>query len=85
VDPRDADLVVSTVHKVKGLEWPRVQIDARLVPEQSDGQTADGSKDELRVAYVAVTRAQEVLDATAVEGYHGRRRARSEAVAAPSA
>jgi hypothetical protein len=50
VDPRDADLVVSTVHKVKGLEWPRVQIDAHLVPEQSDGQTADGSKDELRVA-----------------------------------
>jgi superfamily I DNA/RNA helicase len=85
VDPRDADLVVSTVHKVKGLEWPRVQIDARLVPEQSDGQTADGSKDELRVAYVAVTRAKEVLDATAVEGYHGRRRARREAVAAPSA
>jgi superfamily I DNA/RNA helicase len=47
VDPRDADLVVSTVHKVKGLEWPTVSLDAHLVPEQSDGQSADGSKDEL--------------------------------------
>jgi hypothetical protein len=85
VHPSRADLVVSTVHKVKGMEWPTVSLDSHLVPEQSDGKTADGSKGELMVCYVAATRAQEVLDATAVEGYHGRRRARSEAVAAPSA
>jgi hypothetical protein len=56
-----ADYVISTVHRAKGLEWKRVKvaIDFRL-------RSADGSptpdEDELRPLYVAVTRAQHVLD-----------------------
>ena len=50
-----------TVHRAKGLEWKRVKVanDFRL-------RGADGSPmpddDELRLLYVAVTRAQHVLD-----------------------
>ncbi|WP_442794139.1 UvrD-helicase domain-containing protein [Paraburkholderia sp. HD33-4] len=53
--------VISTVHRAKGLEWKRVRVanDFRL-------RGADGSPmpddDELRLLYVAVTRAQHVLD-----------------------
>lgn len=56
-----ADYVISTVHRAKGLEWKRVRVanDFRL-------RGADGSpmpdEDELRLLYVAVTRAQHVLD-----------------------
>ncbi len=56
-----ADYVISTVHRAKGLEWKRVKVmsDFRL-------WGADGSpmphEDELRLLYVAVTRAQHVLD-----------------------
>jgi hypothetical protein len=55
------DYVISTVHRAKGLEWKRVKVanDFRL-------RGADGSPmpddDELRLLYVAVTRAQHVLD-----------------------
>ncbi|EIF32075.1 DNA/RNA helicase, superfamily I [Burkholderia sp. Ch1-1] len=56
-----ADYVISTVHRAKGLEWKRVKvandfrfktIDGRLMLEQ----------DEMRLLYVAVTRARHVLD-----------------------
>ncbi|MGI5178649.1 UvrD-helicase domain-containing protein [Dactylosporangium sp. CA-152071] len=53
------DVVVSTAHKAKGLEWPSVRIGGDFAPP------ADGSKPEraeLMLAYVAVTRAQEQLD-----------------------
>lgn len=56
-----ADYVISTVHRAKGLEWKRVKVadDFRL-------RGADGSplpdEDELRLLYVAVTRAQHLLD-----------------------
>ncbi|MFD1561092.1 UvrD-helicase domain-containing protein [Paraburkholderia silviterrae] len=56
-----ADYVISTVHRAKGLEWKRVKVanDFRL-------RGADGSpmpdEDELRLLYVALTRAQHVLD-----------------------
>ncbi|MBB2926588.1 hypothetical protein FHX59_000997 [Paraburkholderia silvatlantica] len=55
------DYVISTVHRAKGLEWKRVKVanDFRL-------RGADGSpmpdEDEIRLLYVAVTRAQHVLD-----------------------
>ncbi|WP_256095091.1 ATP-binding domain-containing protein [Paraburkholderia nodosa] len=55
-----AHYVISTVHRAKGLEWKRVKVanDFRL-------RGADGSPmpdEKLRLLYVAVTRAQHVLD-----------------------
>jgi hypothetical protein len=57
----DADYVISTVHRAKGLQWKRVKVanDFRF-------KTVDGcltlDEDEMRLLYVAVTRAQHVLD-----------------------
>lgn len=48
-------LTVSTAHKAKGREWPVVQIAADFVD-------VDPDTDELRLRYVAFTRAREHLD-----------------------
>ena len=66
VDEDDADLVVSTAHKSKGREWKAV----RLAPDftiQRDGERRlrEGAS-ELRLLYVAVTRARLLLDVTAI-------------------
>jgi hypothetical protein len=59
--PAEADLVVSTAHKCKGLEWDRVKI-AR------DFAYKEGAEDltpaEWRLLYVACTRARLELDVT---------------------
>lgn len=61
VHEAQADYVISTVPRAKGLEWKRVKVanDFRL-------RGADGSPvpddDEIRLLYVAMTRAQHVLD-----------------------
>jgi hypothetical protein len=76
VSPMKADFVVSTVHKVKGMEWGKVSLDPSLVPDEAaDHQDAEMSRGELMVGYVAATRAKEVLDVAAVQPFH-RRRAR---------
>jgi superfamily I DNA/RNA helicase len=80
VDPRSADFVVSTVHKVKGMEWPKVRLDPTMMPDDaSDQEGGEMSRGELMVGYVGTTRAREVLDATAVEPFHRRRRRVREA------
>lgn len=54
---------VSTAHKSKGLEWPRVRIGTDFQePTDEHGNEADPQPEEVRLAYVAVTRAQEHLD-----------------------
>lgn len=58
----DADLVVSTAHKAKGREWDSVQI----APDFRAPKDGDLSPAELRLAYVASTRAKRELDITAV-------------------
>lgn len=58
VDERDADLVVSTAHKSKGREWTSV----RLGPDFPD----EPNEQEMRLLYVAVTRAREQLDISSV-------------------
>lgn len=56
--PASAELTVSTVHKSKGLEWPRVRLAADFrAPDKLDTP-------ELRLLYVAVTRAKDALDIT---------------------
>jgi len=60
-DVKDADYVISTAHKAKGLEWSRVQLDDDFYYDV----TTSGIKispEELRLLYVACTRAQTNLD-----------------------
>ncbi|WP_216917389.1 UvrD-helicase domain-containing protein, partial [Nocardia noduli] len=59
------DVIVSTAHKAKGLEWDRVRIgdDFRGPTEHPvTGKLILPAPEELRLAYVAVTRARTVLD-----------------------
>lgn len=60
--PREdqADLVISTAHKAKGREWPQV----RLARDFAFDPAADGlpPAEELRLLYMAVTRASHVID-----------------------
>lgn len=57
-----ADLVVSTAHKAKGREWDTVRINSDFFPPR-DG---DLSPSELRLGYVAATRAKLALDLSSV-------------------
>lgn len=58
-----ADVVVSTAHRAKGREWDRV----RLGPDFDLGEGFDFPKPELRLLYVACTRARRTLDVTSCE------------------
>ncbi len=63
-DEKRADVVVSTAHKAKGQEWKTVRI-ADDFPEPKvpeDGKRPPIPPDTAMLAYVAVTRAQQVLD-----------------------
>lgn len=71
VDEEDADLVLSTAHKAKGREWANVQLMDDFLPARptSKGATPIEAKKaddefaaELRLFYVAMTRAREVID-----------------------
>lgn len=68
VSENRAELVVSTAHKAKGREWNRVRIhsDFRAPKPQPETGHVLLPKEEGRLAYVAVTRAREVLDCEAL-------------------
>ena len=53
-----AELVVSTAHKAKGLEWPRVRVagDFWEPTDPKSGRPLPIARDEAMLAYVAVTR-----------------------------
>lgn len=64
-----AQVVVSTVHKAKGREWPSVRIDSDFDIEpaladvhHTDDSTRQQARAELMLAYVALTRCQVQLD-----------------------
>lgn len=61
---QSADMVISTAHKAKGREWEHVMIgtDFREPKRNEDGTPGSVKRDEAHLAYVAVTRAREVLD-----------------------
>jgi superfamily I DNA/RNA helicase len=69
-DEAVCQVTVSTAHKAKGREWPRVHIAADFTPPRDtdqlgpDGSPVPGPVDsaEARLAYVAVTRARHLLD-----------------------
>lgn len=60
VEARDADVTVSTAHKAKGAEWNRVVL-------AGDFPTENPTPPELRLLYVAATRAMVALDRTQVD------------------
>jgi superfamily I DNA/RNA helicase len=56
-----ADYVISTAHKAKGLEWNKVLIEDDYNYKVVKGQAQIGAE-ELRLLYVATTRAKQVLN-----------------------
>ncbi|WP_307783132.1 MULTISPECIES: UvrD-helicase domain-containing protein [unclassified Streptomyces] len=68
VSEQQAELVVSTAHRSKGREWPAVRIHADFRAPKADQKTGLVvlPREEARLAYVAVTRAREQLDDTAL-------------------
>ena len=56
-----ADLIVSTAHKSKGREWDSVQLASDFATPKDGGEL---SPEELRLLYVACTRAKRELDVT---------------------
>ena len=56
-DVRDADVVFSTAHKAKGLEWNRVRLAGDF-----DYDLNDAAPETLRLLYVAITRAKGHID-----------------------
>jgi UvrD-like helicase C-terminal domain/AAA domain len=66
VMPEETDVYVSTAHVAKGLEYDKVMIDAdfeKKGPQVNEsGEVVMPSDEELRLAYVAVTRAKRQLD-----------------------
>ena len=69
VDEQRADVVVSTAHKAKGREWNDVRIAGDFREPRIDPVTRQAKlvKDELMLAYVAVTRARKILDRQGLE------------------
>lgn len=65
-----ADIVISTAHKAKGRQWDTVQIASDFRRDREEGDDRPNpkvdTKPELRLLYVALTRAQRVLDMTAL-------------------
>jgi len=65
----DADVVLSTAHRAKGRQWPRVRLlgDFRLRPEDGEERETGTpwSPEESRITYVAATRGQLEIDVTA--------------------
>jgi len=57
----NSDYVISTVHRAKGLEWRRVKVVNDFLFKHVDGRFELG-EDELRLLYVAFTRARHLLD-----------------------
>lgn len=57
--PEKGATIISTAHRSKGCEWSRIRL--------NDDYTKSESAEELRLLYVAATRAQHVLDLTQCE------------------
>jgi superfamily I DNA/RNA helicase len=64
-----ADMVISTAHKAKGLEFKSVRVegDFRFYTDEETGKV-EMTPEELRLLYVTLTRAREWLDIYAIQG-----------------
>ncbi|MGO6842638.1 MULTISPECIES: UvrD-helicase domain-containing protein [Rhizobium] len=64
VDEEKADLVISTAHKSKGREWKSIRLmDDFLRSSPTDKENSGPDPAEMRLLYVALTRAKESLEA----------------------
>jgi hypothetical protein len=61
-DEAQADYVVSTVHRAKGLEWDRVKVAGDFGFKTEDDGRISMADDEKRLLYVALTRARRLLE-----------------------
>jgi len=65
-DEDDCNFVVSTAHKAKGREWPEVRLMddfVKSLPKKERGQiTSEIDSSELRLLYVAITRAKDTVE-----------------------
>lgn len=62
-DEDRAQVVISTVHKVKGREWDQVRLSSDFAPRKTKkGDNHPDNRETLMLKYVAVTRAKHVLD-----------------------
>jgi hypothetical protein len=68
VDESSADRIISTAHKAKGREWDSVRIgdDFSQTPDEETG-VIELDRSEAMLCYVAVTRAQKELGASALD------------------
>lgn len=59
-DPAEAAVTISTTHKAKGREWESVRLEDDYVQAESDeeGKPREPSAEEMRILYVALTRAK---------------------------
>ena len=60
VSEPQADIIITTVHKAKGLEWPIVKLSNDF--KHCDDETPHITQEETNILYVAATRALSVLD-----------------------
>lgn len=62
-DPERASVTISTTHKAKGREWGRVRLEDDFVLSQEDeeGNQKPIAREEIRILYVAATRAKNQL------------------------
>lgn len=63
------EVTVSTAHKAKGREWNRVKVAGDFTEPSNDdeGEPVMPSREDMMLAYVTVTRAQQVLDPMGLE------------------
>lgn len=70
---RAPDVLISTGHKAKGLQWPRVRIAGDFAePAEADGEPAPIPPEMAMLAYVAVTRAEHHLAPGGLDWIHQR-------------
>ena len=60
VSEPQADIIITTVHKAKGLEWPIVKLWNDF--KHCNDETPHISQEETNILYVAATRALNILD-----------------------
>lgn len=63
-NPRESTVVLSTTHKAKGREWDHVELaeDFNVEVKEKDEPLKDFEREELRIMYVALTRAKQSLN-----------------------
>jgi hypothetical protein len=71
----DADVVISTAHRSKGLQWPSVRLCSDFKVPHLNPEVDQPREEDIRLLYVAMTRAQRCLDISAVNmsGFTTRR------------